>query len=94
MFTVTEEFYKWIKCNESEYEHVLTDELKIQAFKMILEKKISLNTINTIVKIYKCNTRLDCMEELIRESIKQKRFKEANYKYFTIKIKLKHVSSI
>jgi len=94
LITVTEEFYKWIKCNEREYEHVLTDELKIQAFKMILEKKISLNTINTIVKIFKCNTHLDCMEELIRESIKQKKFKEANYKYFTIKILLKHVSSI
>lgn len=77
--TVTEEFYKWIKCHESEYEHFLTDELKIRAFKMVLEKKISLNTINTIVKIFKCNTHLDCMEELIRESIKQKRFKEANY---------------
>jgi len=76
LITVTEEFYKWIKYNESEYEHVLTEELKIQAFKMVLEKKISLNTINTIVKIFKCNTHLDCMEELIRESIKQKKFKE------------------
>jgi len=46
---------------------------------MVLEKKISLNTINTIVKIFKCNTHLDYMEELIRESIKQKKFKEANY---------------
>lgn len=79
MITVTEEFYKWIKYNESEYEHVLTDELKIRAFKMVLEKKISLNTINAIVKIFKCNTRLDCMEELIRESIKQKKFKEASF---------------
>jgi len=74
-----EEFYKWIKCHEKEYEHVLTEELKCLAFKMVLEKKINLNTMYTIVNIFKCNTHLDCMEELIRESIKQKRFKEANY---------------
>ncbi|XP_022165293.1 exonuclease mut-7 homolog [Myzus persicae] len=84
--TITEEFYKWIKCHESEYEHFLTDELKIRAFKMVLEKKISLNTINTIVKIFKCNTHLDCMEELIRESIKQKRFKEACYASMSLNI--------
>lgn len=81
--TVTEEFYKWIKINESEnepqYEPVLTDDLKIRAFKMILEKRMCLNTINTIVKIFKCNTSLDCMEGLIRESIRQKRFKEVNF---------------
>ncbi|XP_025200796.1 exonuclease mut-7 homolog [Melanaphis sacchari] len=84
--TITEEFYQWIKCNESEYEHVLTDELKIRAFKMVLDKKISFNTINSIVKIFKCNTRLDYMEELIRESIKQKKFKEACYASMSLNI--------
>lgn len=79
--TVTEEFYKWIKNNEKEYESVLTDELKIRAFKMILEKRMCLNTIKTIVNIFKCNTNLDCMEGLIRESIRQKKFKEVNSRY-------------
>jgi hypothetical protein len=78
---VTEEFYKWITMNESEYESMLTDELKIRAFKMILEKRMCLNTINTIVNIFKCNTNLDFMEGLIRESIRQKKFKEVNYWY-------------
>lgn len=83
--TVSEEFYFWITSNESEYEPILTDELKIRAFKMILEKRMCLNTINTIVKIFKCNTNLDCMEGLIRESIKQKRFKEVNF-WYSIKL--------
>lgn len=83
-FTVTEEFHKWIKCNEREYEHTLTDELKTQAFKMVLEKRICLNSINTIVNIFKCNTNLDHMEELIRESIRQKKFKEVISNYYSI----------
>lgn len=43
---------------------------------MVLEKRICLNSINTIVNIFNCNTNLDHMEELIRESIRQKKFKE------------------
>lgn len=76
--TVTEEFQKWIKFNEHEYEHVLTDELKIQAFKMITEKKICFNTIHKIINIFSCNTCLELMEELIRETIKKKGYKEVN----------------
>lgn len=75
---VTDEFYKWIKLNECEYEHVLTDKLKIQAFKMVLEKRICLNTIYKIVNIFNCNTHLELMEELIRETIKKKGYKEVN----------------
>uniref|UniRef100_A0A2S2QUZ9 Putative exonuclease mut-7 n=1 Tax=Sipha flava TaxID=143950 RepID=A0A2S2QUZ9_9HEMI len=84
--TITEEFYKWITMNESEYESMLTDELKIRAFKMILEKRMCLNTINTIVNIFKCNTNLDFMEGLIRESIRQKKFKEACYATISLNI--------
>lgn len=58
---------------------MLTDDLKSQAFKMVLEKKICSNTTNNIVSIYKCNTCLDLLEKLIRESIKQKRFKEVSH---------------
>lgn len=71
-----DEFLKWIKPNERTYEHFLTDELKTRAFKMTLEKRMCQNTTNIIVKIFNCNTCLDIMEELIRESIKQKKFKE------------------
>lgn len=71
-----DEFFKWIKPNEGTYEHLLTDELKSRAFKMVLEKRICRNTANVIFKIYNCNTCLDIMEELIREAIKQKKFKE------------------
>lgn len=46
---------------------------------MVLEKRICPNTIKTIVNIFKCNTSLDIMERMIREAIKQKRFKEVNY---------------
>lgn len=77
--TVTEEFYNWIQFNESKYEHFLTEELKIHAFKMVLEKKICINTTNIIVNIFKCKTHLSIMEELIRGSIQQKRFKEVDY---------------
>lgn len=51
---------------------------------MVLEKRICLNSINTIVKIFKCNTNLDHMEQLIRESIRQKKFQEVNNKYLII----------
>lgn len=71
-----DEFYKWIKHSKKDYDHILTDELKVQAFKMLLEKRIGLNTVKIIVKIFNCNTHLDIMEELIRESIRHKRFKE------------------
>ncbi|VVC33796.1 Ribonuclease H-like domain,3'-5' exonuclease domain,Mut7-C RNAse domain [Cinara cedri] len=87
---ITDEFYKWIKFKDSvHYEHILTDELKIEAFKMTLNKRICPKTMNTIVKIFKCNMCLDIMEGLIRESIKQKQFKEACYATISLNIQNK-----
>lgn len=68
------------------YEHVLTDELKSQAFKMVLEKRICQNTIKSIVQIFKCDTRLELMEELIKESIRQNKFKEVSNRCPILKI--------
>lgn len=76
--TVTDQFYKWIKQKENEYKHILTEELKIQAYKLALDKRICLNTMTIIAKIFHCDTSLDIMVELIKESIRQKKFKEAS----------------
>lgn len=78
---VTEQFYKWIKQKENEYEPVLSDELKIQAFQMALDKRICLNTMNILAKIFNCNTSVDLMVKLIKESIKQKKYKEVSNWY-------------
>ncbi|XP_050548408.1 exonuclease mut-7 homolog isoform X2 [Daktulosphaira vitifoliae] len=77
--TISEEFYKWIKIKEISYAHILTDDLKSRAYKLLLEKRIGLNTMNVVNKIFKCNESIDLMIKLIKESISQKKFKEACY---------------
>lgn len=47
---------------------------------MVLEKRICLKTIYTIVNIFNCNTCLAVMEELIRDTIKRKGYKEVTIK--------------
>ncbi|XP_050424575.1 exonuclease mut-7 homolog [Adelges cooleyi] len=77
--TIFEEYYNWIKHKENNYTHILTDNLKSQAYKLVLDKQMCLNTMNVMIKIFKCNMSLDLMTELIGETIRQQKFKEACY---------------
>lgn len=76
MIIVSEEFYKWIKIKENSFANILTDDLKSCAYKLLLEKRIGLNTMSIVNKVFKCNESIDLMIKLIQESISQKKFKE------------------
>lgn len=79
---MTEEFHTFIKLKESEYEPLLTDDLKINAMELLATKKLSQITIDIIIKVYRCDNNLDIVEKFIRDLISQRKYINVSYYYY------------
>lgn len=78
---MTEEFNTFIKRKESEYELLLTVDLKTNAMNLLVTKKLSQFTVDIIIKMFHCDDCLNTVEKFIRELISQEKYIYVSYYY-------------